>query len=272
MKTFSILLIVIIIAGFSWFLVTTYAAGKPESNTTTITDTMLIVKDSIINAGAYESSPTGFYQGMLPCKNCEGIQRTIMFEGNQFKMEELSWGKGTPAKKTDGTWEKVNGKFILSVNNKAMSEYRLVKDSLINIENYGIRIPDSLSKHNVLFKKNTPAENLSWKKRKSEGIDIIGNGSDPFWSIEIDNEKFILVKLTASGKPIIVPIEKPIITRDSTFYSIVTETGAALKISIASRFCNDGISDHLYEYKMTVGYKGEMYKGCAVVLNGSTQD
>jgi uncharacterized membrane protein len=50
------------------------------------------------------------------------------------------------------------------------------------------------------------------------------------------------------------------------------ETGAALKISMGSRFCNDGISDHLYEYKMTVGYKGKMYKGCAVVLNGMSQD
>ena len=180
MKTFSILLIVIIIGIFGWFFITTYAAGKSSLNTTTITDTMLIVKDSIINAGAYESAPTGFYQGMLPCKNCEGIQRTIRFSGNQFKMEELNWGKGTVAKKTEGTWEKVKDKFILSVNNKAMSEYRLVKDSLVNVENNGIRIPDSLSKHNVLFKKNTPAENLSWKKRKSEGIDIIGNGGDPF--------------------------------------------------------------------------------------------
>jgi uncharacterized membrane protein len=110
------------------------------------------------------------------------------------------------------------------------------------------------------------------KKRKSEGIDIIGNGSEPFWSIEIDNEKFILFKLAASGKPIIVPIEKPVVTKDSIVYSLLTEAGAVLKISIASKFCNDGVSDHLYEYKMSVWYKGEMYKGCAVILNIAGQD
>src|SRR5688572_10782588 len=186
MKAFAILLIVIIIGFFGWFFITTNAAGKPAMGMATITDTMLIVKDSIINAKEFDSIPTGFYQGMLPCKNCEGIQRTIMFSGNHFKMEELNWGKGTVAKKTDGTWEKVKGKFILYVNNKAVSVYRLIKDSLINVENNGTTIPDSLARQNVLFKKNTPPENFSWKKRKSEGIDIIGNGSEPFWSIEID--------------------------------------------------------------------------------------
>lgn len=272
MKTFSILLIVIIIGVLGWFVATNYAASKPALATTTLTDTVLIVKDSIINAKEYDSIPTGFYQGMFPCKNCEGLQRTIMFAGNQFKMEELEWGKGLAPKKTEGTWQKVRGKFILSVNDKAMSEYRLIKDSLINIEHKGTRIPDSSSKHNVLFKKSTAPENLSWKKRKSEGIDIIGNGNDPFWSIEIDNEKLILFKLASSGKPVIVPIEKPVITRDSTFYSVVTEAGAVLKISIGSKFCNDGSSDHLYEYKMTVWYKGEMYKGCAVILNIASHD
>jgi uncharacterized membrane protein len=265
MKTFLFVLIVFAIGFFGWFYFTRIAT-KPVVIAATETDTMFIVKDSIINAGAYESTPSGFYQGMLPCKNCEGIQRTILFSGDQFKMEELSLGKGTTAKQTEGSWIKLNGKFMLSANNKVAAQYILVKDSLINIEYNGLRIPDSLLKQNVLFKKKSPTGNLSWEKRKSEGIDIVGSGSDPFWSIEIDNEKLILFKLTATGKPVIVPIEKPIINSDSTFYSIVTEAGAPLKISISSSFCNDGISDHLYEYKMTVWYKGVMYKGCGVML------
>jgi uncharacterized membrane protein len=268
MKTILFLLIVIILGVAAWYLISRFQSKEPSADTTTITDTMVIVKDSIINANVFDSIPSGFYQGMLPCKNCEGIQRTILFSNDeQFKMEELDWGKGTTANKTEGTWEKKNGKFMLSVNKKVISKYRLAKDSLINIENYGTRIPDSLSRQYVLFKKNTAPENRSWEKRKSEGIDIIGNGSDPFWSVEIDNEKFVLFKLTKSEKPVIIPIEKPVVTKDSTVYTLVTEAGATLKISISSTFCNDGISDHLYEYKMTVWYKGQMYKGCAVVLN-----
>ena len=274
MKVFLIVLLIAAIGVAGWYIISQYqSANKPVSDKTTITDTMLIVKDSIINANTFDTIPSGFYQGMLPCKNCEGLQRTILFSADdQFKMEELDWGKGTQAKRTAGTWEKENGRFVLSLNDKVVAKYKLVKDSLINTENNGIRIPDSLSRQYVLFKKNTAPENLSWRKRKSEGIDIIGNGNDPFWNVEIDNEKLILFKVESFAKPVIVPIEKPLITRDSTVYSVTTEGGNVLRISIFSKFCNDGVSDHLYEYKMTVWYKGQLYKGCAVMLNPGAAD
>jgi uncharacterized membrane protein len=268
MKTFLFLALVIILGVGAWYFLSGYKLTKPAPGDKPITDTLVIVKDSLVNVNTFDTTLSGFYQGMLPCKNCEGIQRSIMFSGDgHFKMEELSWGKGTGAKKTEGTWEKEKGRFLLYLNDKVVSRYKLVKDSLINIQNNGAPIPDSLSNQYVLFKKNIVPENPSWKKRKSEGIDIIGNGSDPSWSVEIDNEKLILFKLASSEKPVLVPIEIPVITRDSTVYSVVTEGGSALKISISSKFCSDGISDHLYEYKMTVWYKEQMYKGCAVILN-----
>jgi uncharacterized membrane protein len=269
MKVFLFILLIAAIGVAGWYIISQYqAANKPVSEKTVITDTLRIVKDSIINANTFDTIPSGFYQGMLPCKNCEGIQRTILFSTDeQFKMEELSWGKGTAAKKAEGTWQKERGRFVLSVNDKVVAKYKLVKDSLINTETNGSYIPDSLSRQYVLFKKNTAPENISWKMRKSQGIDIIGNGNDPYWNVEIDNEKLILFKTEAFSKPVIVPIEKPVINRDSTVYSVTTEAGNELKISISSTFCNDGVSDHLYEYKMTVWYKKQMYKGCAVILS-----
>jgi uncharacterized membrane protein len=271
MKALLLLLLVIVIGAVAWYFISGYQSTHPDKIATT--DTLVIVKDSIINAKAYDVIPIGFYQGVLPCTNCEGIQRTIMFSNDDhFIMEELNWGKGIPAHKTVGTWEKDKDGFILYINKKVVSKYRLSKDSLINIENNGTSIPDSLSKEYVLFKKNTGPENQSWKKRKSEGVDIIGNGGDPFWNVEIDNEKFILFKLASSEKPVIVPIEKPMITKDSIVYSTVTDGGAILKISIYSKFCNDGVSDHIYEYKMTVLYKEQIYKGCAVILNSASLD
>jgi uncharacterized membrane protein len=272
MKTFLFFLIVGILGVISWYFISGYQLNKPDPEKLIVTDTMVVVKDSIVYARAFDTVPAGFYQGMMPCKTCEGTQRTIMFSDGHFSMEELNLGKGAAAKKTEGVWEEEKGKFLLYMNKKLVSTYRLVKDSLINIENNGIRIPDSLSKHYVLFKKNTTSENLSWKKRSTEGIDIIGNVSDPFWTIEIDNQKLILLKLAADQKPIIVPIEDPIITKDSITYSVSTESGSVVKVSIASKFCSDGISDHLYQYKMTVWYKGIMYKGCAMILNDTGLD
>lgn len=270
MKAFLIILLLAIIGAGVWAYNAGYILTKSAPEPITINDTTVIVKDSItiINSNSFDTVLSGFYLGMLPCKNCEGIQRSIMFsDDGSFKMEDLNWGIGTQAKKTTGKWEKEKGKFLLYVNDKVVSRYKLVKDSLINTENNGIYIPDSLSKQYVLFKKSTAPLNPSWKKRKSEGIDIIGNGSDPTWSVEIDNSKLILFKLATAVKPVIVPIEIPVITRDSTVYSAVTDGGTDLKISISSKFCSDGVSDHLYEYKMTIWYKGEVYKGCAVILD-----
>jgi uncharacterized membrane protein len=271
MKTFLIIIALLVAAVIGWYIFNYYqsAGSKPVIVNTKTTDTMVIVKDSIINARGYDSIPMGFYQWMLPCKNCEGIQRTILFGDNgHYKMEELNWGKGTPAKAVEGTWEKEKGRFKLYENEKLIAEYRLYKDSLINTESYGNPIPDSLSHQYVLFHKNTTPENASWKKRRSEGVEILGTGGDPYWSVEIDKDKFILFKAPAIQRPVIVPIEKPLPTKDSVVYAINTDGGQLLKVSIAPGFCTDGLSDHIYEYRMTVAYKGQLYKGCAVLLDG----
>ncbi len=272
MKTFLFFIIVALIAAGTWYYFFNDRQNAAPLVTNT-TDTLVIVKESIINANTFDTIPVGFYQGMLPCKNCEGIQRTIIFSAAyQYKMEELYWGKGTQARITSGTWEKEHGKYILYSGAKAVAEYKLVKDSLINTKNNGTVIPDSMSAQNVLFKKNTAPENASWKKRKAEGIDIIGNGSDPFWNIEIDREKLILFKFSVNEQPVIVPIEMPFVSRDSTVYAVHTESGEILRIAILSKFCNDGVSDHVYEYQMNAAYKGRQYKGCAVILNPDNRD
>jgi uncharacterized membrane protein len=269
MKTFIIVVALLIAAVAGWYIFNYYQSSnsKPLVVNTKTTDTMVIVRDSIINAGTYDSIPSGFYQGMLPCKNCDGIQRTILFTDNgHYKMEELNWGKGTPARAVEGTWERMKGHFILYENDKPIAEYRLSKDSLVSTESYGTRIPDSLAHQYTLFRKNTAPENTAWKKRRSEGVEIFGTGGDPYWSVEIDKDKYILFKSTTLSRPVIVPIEKPQPTKDSIVYSISTDGGNLLKVSIAPGFCTDGLSDHIYEYRMTVTYKGQVYKGCGVIL------
>lgn len=272
MKALPIILIVAILGVMAWYFIAGYSSSKPATPPSPekikVTDTLVLVKDSIINAGAYDSIPSGIYQGSLPCKNCEAIQRTILFAADgRYKMEELNWGKGTIPRRTEGNWEKDKDAFVLYANEKPIAKYRMDKDSLINTMNEGTPIPDSMQRQWVLFKKNIGPENPNWKKRRSEGVEIIGTGNDPFWNVEIDKEKYILFKYTGAARPVIVPIEKPMVAKDSTTWSIPTDAGNILKISVAPRFCGDGVSDHVYEYRMTVWYKGQTYKGCGVILN-----
>ncbi len=99
MKLFLFLLVVLIAGAIAWYYVYEYKPNQVAAiKTPAPADTVVIVKESIINARAFDTIPLGFYQGMLPCKTCEGIQRTILFSNDEhFKMEELNWGKGTQA-------------------------------------------------------------------------------------------------------------------------------------------------------------------------------
>ncbi|MES1249468.1 MAG: hypothetical protein ABUL46_02225, partial [Chitinophaga rupis] len=129
----------------------------------------------------------------------------------------------------EGTWEKEKGHFKLYENSKLIATYRLSKDSLINTESYGTPIPDSLSHQYALFRKNTAPENASWKKRRSEGVEILGTGGEPYWTVEIDKDKYILFKSPTLQRPVIVPIEKPQPTKDSLVYAINTDEATCLR-------------------------------------------
>lgn len=225
------------------------------NDTTHVQDTVIFVKDSTMAIAFADSLPSGAYQGMYPCKGCEGIQQTILFTPDKkYRLEELTWGKSSIPKKTEGIWEIKTGMVWMYQQGKPPMKFFLRKDSLFT---------DSLQY--ALVKRELAVINPSWKQKQSEGIDFIGVGNEPFWSLEIDNEKMISFKLTDWKKPVVVTSQKPTITKDSTLY-MLSSGGMPLRVIIYPQFCSDGMSDFLYQYKVAVSFKGNTYKGCGVML------
>lgn len=234
-------------------------------DTTRIQDTVVFLKDSMIATTFADSLPSGAYQGMFPCKGCEGIQQTIVFNDDKsYKQEQLVWGKDATPKTSVGTWQRKNGRIELSQNNKTAIILMKKMDTLFGMNINGVLVNDS-SKY-ILTKRKLAANNSVWNKKRSQGIDFTGLGNEPFWTVEIDNEKFILFNLAGWKKPVIIPMEKPVINKDSTLYNLKTDT-TKWTITILPQFCNDGMSDYLYQYKVKVNYKGTLYKGCGIMLN-----
>ncbi len=128
------------------------------------------------------------------------------------------WGKDTLPKTSEGTWQRKDGKIELSQNNKTAIILMKKRDTLFGVNINGILVNDS-SKY-ILTKRKLAANNPAWNKKRSQGIDFAGLGNEPFWTLEIDNEKFILFNVAGWKKPVIVPVEKPIINKDSTFYNL----------------------------------------------------
>lgn len=202
-----------------------------------------------------DSLPTGAYQGMYPCKGCEGIQQTILFtQDKKYRLEELAWGKSSIPKKTEGIWERKNGMIWMYQPGRPPLRFFLKNDSLFT---------DSLQY--ALVKRELATINPSWKQKQTEGIDFIGVGNEPFWSLEIDNEKMILFRLADWKKPVIAAVQDPVVTADSTVYKL-TSGKDLLRITVLPHFCSDGMSDFLYQYKVVVTFKGSGYKGCGVML------
>ena len=267
MKTLVLFAFIIITGSSSCNL---FSDKKDTSDTITVTstDTIRLTKDSIITPPITYSIPAGFFQGMLPCTGCEGIQQTIFFEtDNTFKMEELNWGSKLPAKKQSGRWEKKGDTILLNAKNTIISKFRFKGDSLYTVYRDGKMIDGTDMQHYVLIRKPSGTANDSWRQKGEQGIDFYAIGNEPFWSIEIDNERMILFKVADWEKPVIVPIEKPKIFRDSIVYLIPDSNN--LRITILNEFCSDGMSDFLYEQKVQVRHKGQLYKGCGMYLTSA---
>jgi uncharacterized membrane protein/uncharacterized lipoprotein NlpE involved in copper resistance len=235
------------------------------TDTTRVQDTVIFLKDSTAATSFADSLPSGAYQGMFPCKGCEGIQQTIVFNDDKtYKQEQLVWGKDAVPKTSQGTWKRKSGQIELSQNDKTAIILIKKNDSLIAVNINGVLVNDS-SKY-ILTKRKLAARNAVWNKKRSQGIDFTGLGNEPFWTLEIDNEKFILFKAADWKKAVIVPVEKPVVNKDSTLYKLKTDT-TNWTVAIFPQFCTDGMSDYLYQYKVKVNYNGTLYKGCGVMLN-----
>ena len=234
------------------------------TDTTKINDT-IIVKDSLENSIVEDSLPLGAYQGIFPCKDCDGVQQTILFNVDKtFREEQMIWSKNEAPKISEGTWQIKNRKIELIQNSKPVISFIKKRDTLLAVEINGIHI--SNSSNYILTKRNLAINNPAWEKKKLEGIDFVAIGNEPFWSLDIDFEKSISFKLTDWKKPVITGIEKPILNKDSTIYKVKSDT-TVWTITLYPQFCNDGMSDYLYRYKVNVKYNGILYKGCGVMLS-----
>jgi uncharacterized membrane protein len=234
-------------------------------DTTIVEDTLTSIKDSTI-ASNYSDSllPLGAYQGIFPCPDCDGIQQTILFTEYIFKQEQMVWGENKTLKSSEGTWQKRNDTIKLMQNGKPVMDLIKKGDTLFPITIRGIRLINS-SKY-FLTKRTLAINNPIWNNKQKIGIDFEATGNEPFWNLEIDKHKFISFKNPEWKKPIVVRTEKPIITRDSIFYGLKSDT-TVWTITILPQFCNDGMSDYLYQYKVIVNYNGTRYKGCGVMLS-----
>lgn len=209
------------------------------------------------------------FSGTLPCTDCEGISQVVTLDSNnKFRLTETYLGKDEPGQEKSGRWSLVEGKVVLYSDNDIITQYAVAGDRLVyvNDENPSAKkTKKQLSGERMLAKTNF----IRSKKINPdflEGIDIVGFGADPSWSLDINHNKAIQFSIPGLNAPVAFSPVPPILSGDSIIYNIVSENDK-MQIILSPGVCNEGVSGNVYDYKVTVNYKEKTYKGCGAVMN-----
>jgi uncharacterized membrane protein len=234
------------------------------SDTNRFRDT-LSINNSNMNASFVDTLPSGAYQGVFPCKGCKGIQQTIFFNDDKsFLQEQKMLGKETTPKTSIGIWDYKAGTIELFQNNKTALSLIKKEDTLLIVAINHTSVTDP-AKY-TLTKRKLAEDNPVWNKKKLQGIDFAAIGNEPSWSLDIDNEKSVVFNIATFNKPLVLRTAKPVIVKDSISY-VIKKDSTLLTVTIFPQFCNDSMSDYLYQYRVNVKYRGSLYKGCGIMFD-----
>ena len=218
--------------------------------------------DSIIPSVA-DSAVAGAYQGIFPCHDCEGIQQTILLDlDHTYAQEQIKWEKNAPVVRSTGAWRVVGNRLELYENKQQMAVFRINGDSLIASTIQQIAVTDS-SRYR-LSKRPFAGDRKVWKQKKMSGILFAGTGTEPFWSLEITENK-INFNMADRKKPVTAYIGDMEQNNLGTTYYLVTDD-EDWTVKILPFMCSDGMSDFVYRFKVEVHYKEATYHGCGLKL------
>jgi uncharacterized membrane protein len=209
---------------------------------------------------------SGIYAGFVPCADCEGIQTFLSLHPDlTYSLEETYYKKDEQVFRTASTWKLDNGKIILYDKEQVRLSYQLDGDKLYQLDHEGHRISGNLGDKYVLNRQGM-IDKSRFKDKAGAGVDFIGHGTEPFWGIEIDTQKEIMLMGPHFKDTVRVPYAQPQVTNNVRQYHI--ETGKTkLDITLSPQFCSDGMSDMLYEYKVSIRYNNKEYNGCGTLIN-----
>ena len=214
--------------------------------------------DSLLMATNTVKPPEGMYQGILPCEGCKGLEHTIYFKPDlTYRLQETKLGKkGEAPFAVAGTWKPSEGIIWLYKEGVVQARYTWQTDTLVYMDaKTGKRYP--------LRRLPSALDNDVWRAKGSAGIEFYGVGNEPFWNVEVDDQKSIAFQLADWPGPQQFKPGTPQVAGDSIVYNSANDS-ATLRVVIYNTFCSDGMSDFVYAQSVKVLYNGQTYRGCGI--------
>lgn len=196
-------------------------------------------------------APQGLYRVTLPGQREHSL---IFYPGHRYRLEEK--GAGGRLSRTAGEWKAAGVTIALYRKGVLAGQYRRQDSSLV----YLLK-----GKEYRLEKALYAMDNTVWRNKKKAGAEFFGVGNEPFWNIEIDEQKAIAFHLSEWSQPMRFPPATPKASGDSLQYTTAIDS-ATLRVVVYHRFCSDGMSDYTYDQAVKVIYNNTVYTGCGLLF------
>lgn len=210
-----------------------------------------------------------YVQGSTYSGTLNGIHQVVILDSNnKFRLSETDLEKDGSCKEQCGSWALQEGKIVLYAENNPIAQYAVAGDKLVSLDEANFSPRKNNKKYNgqgTLARKNF-IRSKKINPEYLEGIDVAAFGADPSWSLDIHHSKAIQFSIPGLSAPVAFSPVAPVLSGDSLIYNIVSADDK-MQVILAPGYCNDGVSDNVYDYKVTVHYKGKTYRGCGAVMN-----
>jgi uncharacterized membrane protein len=219
-----------------------------------LADTLVTLSKDTATYASYAprqiKKPSGIYRLTLPYEGVTLIQ-TVAFYSGTFRLQEEFTDNPDSVTVTEGTWAPSQGFIWLYKDHLVRGRYTWAGDTL---QYYSARLKRKFSMTPL-----TPANNKTWQEGKSKGAVLYGIGTEPFWSVEINDRDSIQLNMPDWSAPLRTKLSATDRTDQGTVYTAETDS---LQVTVLPYFCSDGMSDFTYSHKVIVRYKDKVYKGC----------
>jgi heat shock protein HslJ/uncharacterized membrane protein len=185
----------------------------------------------------------------------------LLDSNNRFRLSETYLGKDQPCKEKCGTWTVQDGRVMLFADNAPIAQYAVSGSNLLYVDE--VKQGKARAAQGVLARKKfIRSEKIN--EKFLEGIDVVGFGKDASWSLDITHNKAIQFSVAGLDAPVAFSPVIPTLSGDSLIYNVITANDK-MQIIYAPGFCGDG--ENMYDYKVTVNYRGKTYNGCGAIMN-----
>ena len=235
--------------------------GCLNSTSNNNTGPTIKTNDPVVQTEMIDTSLSGIYKVTLPCSDCAGREQVLaLHPDGQFRLQEQFIGKTLVPSISRGKWWKNGDEVQLMQERLVINTYRLQHDLLVYIS------PEADTYNFPAFTLQKVGNIIPehWAVYKDLGIVFMAVGTEPFWDLQITKDKKLHLSMAGWNKALTLGNLHSAFSTDSITY--VASDNKKILVTVYPQFCSDGMSDDLYEYRVTAVIDTLRLQGCGTYL------